>query len=175
MGLFSSKSKSTQNTEIDNSIIENVDQRQLQGDNAIVGGNQSAFIGDGGGTVNQTVTDFGAVSAAISSNEKIAEGSFDFGRDSLDFAQDAFSESAAIAAGATSSAFDLTEDVIKNNQDNLEFALQQSAQQFDRSLAFAQNANTSENAKFLDTGANLLKGAGVLVGGLAAIYIFKRA
>ena len=182
MGLFGG-SKSSSNIEIEETNTNNVDNR-VGGDDAnnVFGGNQSVVAGDGGGDINLTTTDFGAVQGALDANIAVSSNAFDFSQEafegSLSFAGDAlgFADDALGSAFAsTENAFDLTGDVIEANQKQFKFIAEQTAQQFDRSLAFAEKANTSENAQFLESGVGLLRTGGLfLMAGIGAFVYFNR-
>lgn len=68
MGLFSS-SKSKSKTNIDETNINNVDNRVTEADVANIGGNVSVGAGDSLSNVSITTTDFGAVDRALDTAE----------------------------------------------------------------------------------------------------------
>lgn len=68
MGLFSS-SKSKSSTTIDDTDINNVDNRVTEADIANIGGNVSVAAGDNVDNVSITTTDFGAVDRALDTAE----------------------------------------------------------------------------------------------------------
>lgn len=66
MGLFSAKSTSTTQNDIDETSAQNVDNRVSDGDNAFFDGNISLTAGQNIGNVNVTKTDYGAIDSAAS-------------------------------------------------------------------------------------------------------------
>lgn len=176
MGLFSSRSSNSSTTNIDETNTNNVDNRgagTFEGD-AVFGGNTSVVVGDGGGDVSIVTTDYGAVKGAIDANIAVSSGAFNF-------AQESFSESIGFAGDAlglvndsVSQAFDLTGDAIQQASNDAKFYSEQTAQQFDRSLAFAEQANKSENAKLLEGGLALFKSLGFMALAGVAGYAYLK-
>ncbi len=100
MGLFDKKSKNTTNVRETN--VDNSDNRLVEADRAIVGGNinitqgdnnsRGGLGGDGGGNISITTTDFGALDTA----SNIADGAFELSNNSLN----RVGESVSSAVGA---------------------------------------------------------------------------
>ena len=164
MGLFSSSSRNSSTTNIDETNTNNVDNRgagTFEGD-AVFGGNASVVAGDGAGDINVVTTDFGAIEGALSANMAVSSGAFDFGRESLSGSLGLAGDALGFAGETVDQAFDLTGDAIQQASNDAKFYSEQTAQQFDRSLAFAEQANKSENAKLLEGGLALFKTFGFL-------------
>lgn len=173
MGLFSKKNSSTINNHDETQTTNNNDSRA--GDGSIFGGNQSVVVGDGGADVNLTTTDFGAVQGALDANIAVSSNAFEFSQEAFEGSLDFAGEALGSAFASAEDAFDLTGDVIEANQKQFKFIAEQTAQQFDRSLAFAEKANTSENAQFLESGVGLLRTGGLfLMAGIGAFVYFNR-
>ncbi len=171
MGFFDKKIKN-ETTNVDATTTTTNTDNRIGGDDSIFGGNQSVVVGDGGGDINLTTTDFGAIDAAIKANISVSDGAFDFATDAnkrtIDFAGDALDRS----FDSVDDAYDLTGDVIEANNKQFKFVAEQSAQQFDRSLAFAAQANKSENQQFLESGLGFLKTGGMLIFGGVAVFLY---
>lgn len=165
-GFFGSGAKSTTTTNYTTNDTKNTSLTDVQLENSNL--NLQNFGDLTAANINISTTDFGAISAAMQSNTAVAAGAFDFGRESMDSAFE-------FGVGAVDGAYDLVGDVLAANSKELQFFGEQTAQAFDRSMAFAQVANTSENAQFLESGIGLLKmGAVLIIGGAAAFFYFSK-
>lgn len=158
MGLFDKNSSNV--TDIDETSSTNTATDSRAGDDSIFGGNVSVSSQDS--DVNIVTTDYGAIEGALQANMAVSSGAFDFGQESLSqslgFAGDALS----FAGDSVDQAFDLTGDVIQQASNDAKFYYEQNAQQFDRSLAFAEQSTKSENEKLLEGGIGLLKTIGFM-------------
>ena len=89
MGLFGGDSSSTQVTNLDETNVQNIDNRVVEGEDVNVGGNVS-IVADGSlENVNVVSTDFGALDKAT----RIAGGAFDFGQRTFETTTDLLAES----------------------------------------------------------------------------------
>ena len=114
-GLFSSKSKSTTSTTVDEQNNSNVDNRVTEGENVNIGGNISINAGENLSSVSVTTTDFGAVDAgadiaisAVSASKNIANNALNIANEATQNATEDSQASItqlAIIAGALVAVF----------------------------------------------------------------------
>lgn len=144
LDLFSSESSSTNETTNVTTTTESTqataDNRSSDGGN--IGGNVN--VGQASGDVTVVTTDYGAIEGA----ERVNLAALDFGSDALE-----------TVAGNSQMA-------IQEVSDQFKFWNQMTAQNVDRSLAFASEANRSEGADILKTGLNSFTWIAIGIGGL---------
>lgn len=115
-GSSESKSTTSSSTSTTDSTVNNADYRAVQGENANIGGNVSlnASAGSSVSGVTVSTTDFGAVSAGISTALKALDSITEANRINNQGAQDAISRSIALAGNSSGAAgAQTTQDFIR--------------------------------------------------------------
>ena len=159
----SSTSSSQQTNEVVTSLGDN-----RVSDTGSIGGNVQ--LGEAGGDVTVTTTDFGALDSA----QTVSLAALDFGSDAVEGGFDLAGDSLISSQEVTEQAIDLSGDVFSGALDALssstQFFSEQSGKQFGQALDFASRSNTSEGTQVLQDGLKIVAVIAVVVG---LMVVFK--